>query len=140
MSPLIKKWMFIVMRTSQLGTQTSSRGVTRVSDITVRKAASPSPAPEQSTNHSECCKRPGKWTNMCLYMIGSSATLFSVGAMFVAVNRAENNSANMAVTALMSLSYFLKLPYYHDKQLAFVVNFVLGFLWGCAFIFSCIKK
>ena len=72
-----------------------------------------------------------------LYSIGSIAGFVSIGSSFFAI--AEDPSFNMAQTLtslFLSISYFLKLPYYREKRLAFFINSLFGVGWGSAFVFS----
>ena len=74
---------------------------------------------------------------MC-YMLGSIAGFFSIGSTAYAIHISPDNLAYSVTTLLLMTSYLLKLPYYADKRLAFLVNGLMAFGWASALLYAII--
>lgn len=78
---------------------------------------------------SDCCRVDG----VC-YLVGSAAAYVSIGTTLYATIDSPNNVGNLLTPGFLMVSYALKLGYYRDKRLAFLINATLGALWGVAFV------
>ena len=81
--------------------------------------------------NSECFRVDG----VC-YLLGSVAGFVSIGSTMYSIAVSANNIGNLLTTSFLMLSYLLKLGYYRDKALAFMINASLGGLWGVAVVYA----
>lgn len=82
-----------------------------------------------SALQSDCCRVDG----VC-YLLGSAAGYVSIGTAIYTTVYSPNNVGNILTPAFLTISYALKLSYYRDKRLAFLINASLGVLWAVALI------
>lgn len=79
--------------------------------------------------HSDCCRLDG----VC-YLIGSAAGYVSIGSAIYATVSSPANVGNILTPGFLMISYALKLGYYRDKRLAFLINASLSILWCVALV------
>jgi hypothetical protein len=80
---------------------------------------------------SECFKPAG----VC-YFLGSFSGFASIVTTVIAIANAPTNQAYGVTTAFLGFSYVLKLPYYVEKKLAFLINALMAVGWTCVFVYA----
>lgn len=70
------------------------------------------------------------------YFLGSLSGFVSVATTIAAVADAPSNGGYALTTFFLGLSYSLKLAYYVDKKLAFLINGILAVGWSSVFVYA----
>ncbi len=82
---------------------------------------------------SECITCPGT-----CYLLGSFSGFVSIITTIFAIMESPSTRAHTLTTGFLGLSYILKLTYYCDKKLAFLINGVMAFGWTCVFVYAAV--
>ena len=102
-----------------------------------RSATQPSDVILQNPLRSKCASECMTCAGTC-YFLGSLSGLVSIITTTVAIAESPANGAYALTTAFLALSYLLKLAYYYDKKLAFLINGILAVGWSAVFLYAII--
>ena len=73
------------------------------------------------------------------YFLGSLSGFVSIFTTIFAIMESPSTRAYTLTTGFLGLSYLLKLAYYCDKKLAFLINGLMAVGWTCVFVYAAVS-